>query len=177
MEARGVILDAFDRIRESLQKDLSDLSVEELHQEPPPPIGWLAWRLTRSDDSQLSRLAGLEQAWIAEGWHARFNMASNPSDFGPGLTHTREQVAAFRAPDAATLLAYYDTVAKRCRPYLEALTPQELDRVLNEPRFQPLPTVAVRLVSILHSDTQISGQITYLRSFHRRGGWFPRESA
>jgi len=177
MEAKGVILDAFERIRESLHKDMSDLSVEELHREPVPPIGWLAWRLTRSDDSQLSRLAGLEQAWIAEGWHARFDMAPSPSDFGPGLTHTREQVASFRAPDSKTLLEYYDTVSQRCHPYLEALTPQELDRVLNEPRFQPLPTVAVRLVSILHSDTQISGQITYLRSLHRRGGWFPREGA
>jgi hypothetical protein len=177
MEAKGIISDAFGRISESLHKALSDLNVKELHREPNPPIGWLAWRLTRSDDSQLSRLAGLEQTWIAEGWHSRFNLPPNPSDFGPGLSHTREQVAAFRAPDAKTLLDYYDRVMERCRPYLEALTPQELDRVLNEPRFQPLPSVAIRLVSILHSDTQISGQIGYLRSLHRIGGWFPREGA
>lgn len=177
MEAKGVILDAFGRIRETLHNALPDLSVEELHREPLPPIGWLIWRLTRSDDSQLSRLAGLDQAWIADGWHARFNMPPNPTDFGPGLTHTREQVAAFRATDAKTLLEYYDTVLERSRPYLEALTPQELDRELNEPRFQPLPTVAVRLVSILHSDTQISGQIAYLRCLQRVGGWFPREGS
>ncbi len=177
MEAKGVILDAFGRIRESVHNALRDLSVEELHREPHPPIGWLAWRITRSSDSQLSRLAGLEQVWLADGWHARFNMPPNPTDFGPGHTHTREQVASFRAPDAKTLLAYDDTVIERFQPYLEALTPQELDRVLDEPRFQPLPTVSVRLVSILHSHAQLSGQIAYLRSLHRVGGWFPREGS
>lgn len=177
MEAKGIILDAFGRIRETLHSALSGLSAEELLREPHPPIGWLAWRLTRSDDSQLSRLAGREQAWIAEGWHARFNMAANPTDFGPGLTHTREQVTAFRVPDAQTLLEYYDVVFERSKAYLATLTPQELDRELNEPRFQPLPTVAIRIVSILTSDIQITGQILYLRSLHRHGGWFPREGS
>ncbi len=177
MEGSGIILDAMGRIRETLQRALLDLTAEELHREPNPPIGWLAWRLTRSDDSQLSRLAGLEQTWIAGQWHARFNMPPNPTDFGPGLTHTREQVAAFRAPDAQTLFDYYDTVYERSKTYLATVTPQELDRELNEPRYQPLPTVAVRLVSIFTSDIQICGQILYLRSLHRRGGWFPKEGS
>jgi len=73
------------------------------------------------------------------------------------------------------LLDYYDTVYERSKTYLATVTPQELDRELNEPRYQPLPTVAVRLVSIITSDIQICGQILYLRSLHVRGGWFPRE--
>ena len=39
MEAKGIILDAFGRIRESVHNALRDLSVEELHREPHPPIG------------------------------------------------------------------------------------------------------------------------------------------
>ncbi len=177
MEGSGIILDSMGRIRETLHRALPDLTAEELIREPNPPIGWRAWRLNRSDDSQLSRLAGLDQAWIAEGWHEKFNMPPNPTDFGPGLTHTREQVAAFRAPNAQTLLDYYDTVYGRSKTYLATVTPQELDRELNEPRYQPLPTVAVRLVSIFTSDIQICGQILYLRSLHRRGGWFPKEGS
>ncbi|MCH6545462.1 MAG: DUF664 domain-containing protein [Deltaproteobacteria bacterium] len=175
MEGSAIVLDAFGRVRDTLQSALADLTAEELIREPHPPIGWLAWRLTRVQDSQLSRLAGIEEAWIADSWHERFNMPLNATDYGPGLTHTREQVAAFRAPDAQTLLDYYDTVYVRSKTYLATVTPQELDRELNEPRYQPLPTVAVRLVSIITSDTQICGQILYFRSLHRHGGWYPRE--
>ena len=177
MEGAGIVLDAMGRIRETLHKTLTGMTVEELHREPNPPIGWLAWRLTRSDDSQLSRLAGLDQAWVAAAWHAKFNMPPNPTDFGPNLSHTREQVAAFKAPNAQTLLDYYDTVYERSKSYIAMVTSQDLDRELNEPRYQPLPTLAVRLVSIITSDTQICGQILYLRSFHQRGGWFPREGS
>ncbi len=47
-----------------------------------------------------------------------------------------------------------------------------LDRELNEPRrYQPLPTVAVRLVSIITSNTQICGPILHLRSLHRHDGF------
>ena len=174
MEATGIILDALERVRESLHNSLAGLTSDELIREPHPPIGWLAWRLTRVQDSQISYLAGMEQAWIADGWHARFHMPPDPRDFGPGLTHTREQVAAFRA-DAQTLLDYHDTVYERSRAYVARLTPHELDRELDEPRFQPLPTVAVRLVSVVATDLQTTGQISYLRGLHRVGGWFPSE--
>lgn len=177
MDGAGIILDAFGRIRETLHSALPDLTAEELIREPHPPIGWLAWRLTRVQDSQISRLAGQEQAWIAAGWHARFNMEPKPTDFGPGLTHTREQVAAFRAPSARTLLDYHDAIFERSKAYFARVTPQELDRELNEPQFKPLPTVAVRLVSVVQSGLQGTGQIVYLRGLHRRGGWFPREGS
>ena len=177
MEGSGIVLDAFGRVQDILHSTLPDLTAEELVREPHPPIGWLAWRLTRVQDSQLSRLAGIGEAWIAESWHSRFNMPPNPTDYGPGLTHTREQVAAFRAPDAQTLLNYYDTVFNRSKAYLAKVTSQELDRELDEPRFKPLPTVAVRLVSVVATSLNGAGQIVYLRGLHRRGGWFPREAS
>lgn len=177
MEGSAIVLDAFGRVRDTLQSALADLTPEELIREPHPPIGWLAWRLTRVQDSQLSRLAGIEEAWIADSWHERFNMPLNATDYGPGLTHTREQVAAFRAPDAQTLLNYYDTVFDRSKAYLGKVTSQELDRELDEPRFKPLPTVAVRLVSVVATSLNGAGQIIYLKSLHRRGGWFPREGS
>ena len=175
MEGAGIILDAFQRVQETLHSALRDLTPEELIQEPHPPIGWLAWRATRTQDSQVSRLSGEKHAWIDEGWHARFNMPPVVSDYGTGLSHTREQVAIFRSPSAQTLLDYHDVVFEHTNAYLLKVTPQELDRELDEPRFQPLPTVAVRLVSITVSMLQGTGQILYLKGLHRRGGWFPRE--
>jgi hypothetical protein len=170
-----ILLDAFTRVNESLHRTLADLTPEELTKEPHPPIGWLAWRLSRVMDSNASRLAGQEQLWIGDGWAARFGMPPEPADFGRSATHTRQQVRDFRA-SLDLLLAYHDTAYERMKTYLKALTAEELARELNEPRYQPLPTVAVRLVSVLENAMTNQGQISYLKAYHRLGGWFPREA-
>ena len=175
MDARGILLDGYGRVHDALHRALGDLTVEELHRPPSPPIGWLAWRITRSQDSQVSSLAGREQAWLSDSWHERFGMPPDPADYGPGQVHTREGVAAFRAPDAQTLLDYYDTAYDRTLELLDGVTAEALDRELDEPRYQPRPTVSVRLVSILESNMGNMGQITYLKHLHRVGGWFPME--
>ena len=170
-----ILLDAFRRVCESLHRTLADLNAAELIQEPHPPIGWLAWRLSRIMDSNVSRLAGREQLWIGDGWAARFGMPPEPADFGRSASHTREQVRAFRA-SAELLLTYHDAAYERMKTYLETLTAEDLARQLDEPQYQPLPTVAVRLVSVLENAMSNGGQIGYLKAYHRPGGWFPREA-
>jgi len=175
MAETDILLDAFTRVYESLHRTLPDLSAEELTKEPHPSIGWLAWRLTRVMDSNVSRLAGRDQLWIGDGWAARFGMAPEPADFGRSAMHTREQVRAFHAP-AELLLAYHDAAYDRMKAYLKTLTADDLARQLDEPQYQPLPTVAVRLVSVLENAMVNEGQIGYLKAYHRLGGWFPREA-
>ena len=175
MAETDVLLDAFTRVYESLHRTLADLTAAELTQEPHPPIGWLAWRLSRIIDSNVSRLAGWEQLWIGHGWAARFGMPPGPADFGRSASHTREQVRAFHA-SAEQLLAYHDVAYERMKTYLKTLTAENLARQLDEPQYQPLPTVAVRLVSVLENAMTNEGQISYLKAYHRLGGWFPREA-
>ncbi len=175
MAQTDVLLDAFTRVYESLHRTLADLTEAELTQEPHPPIGWLAWRISRVMDSNVSRLSGREQLWIGSGWAARFGMPPEPADFGRSAAHTREQVRAFRA-SAELLLNYHDAAYERMKTYLESLTAEELARQLDEPQYQPLPTVAVRLVSVLENAMTNQGQISYLKAYHRLGGWFPREA-
>jgi Protein of unknown function (DUF664) len=175
MGQTDVLLDAFTRVYESLHRTLADLSEAELIAEPHPPIGWLAWRLGRVMDNNVSRLSGVEQLWIGNGWAARFGMPPEPADFGLSHTHNREQVRVFRA-SAELLLKYHDAAYERMKTYLETLTAKELARQLDEPKFQPLPTVAVRLVSVLENAMNTQGQISYLKAYHRLGGWFPREA-
>jgi hypothetical protein len=175
MIATDILLDAFTRVNESLHRTLTELTETELIQEPHPSIGWLAWRLTRVMDSNVSRLWGKEQLWIGDGWAARFGMAPEPADFGRSATHTREQVRAFRA-SAELLLKYHDATYQRMTAYLKTLSDSDLARELNEPQYQPLPTVAVRLVSVLENAMTNQGQISYLKAYHRLGGWFPREA-
>ena len=174
MIANDIFLDAFARVYESLHRTLADLDEDELTREPHPSIGWLAWRLTRVMDNNIAQLSGGEQLWITN-WAARFGMSPEPADYGRSHTHTREQVRTFRA-SAKLLLAYHDAVYSRTESYLKTLTAEAFARELDEPRFQPLPTVAVRLVSVLENAMTNEGQIIYLKGYHRLGGYFPHEA-
>ena len=175
MVPSDVLLDGFTRVYESLHHTLPELTEAELIREPHPPIGWLAWRLTRVMDSNVSRLSGRDQLWIGNGWAARFGMPPEPADFGRGVSHTREQVRAFRA-SAVLLLEYHDATYERMKTYLEKLTAEDLARQLDEPQYQLRPTVSVRLVSVLENAMTNQGQISYLKAYHRLGGWFPNEA-
>ena len=175
MVANDILLDAFTRVHESLHRTLGDITPEELVKEPHPSIGWLAWRISRVMDSNVSRLSGREQLWIGEGWAGRFGMPPEPADYGRSARHTREQVNSFRA-SAQQLLDYHDTTYERMKTYLSSLSADELARELDEPQYDPRPTVAVRLVSVLENAMTNEGQISYLKAYHRLGGWFPREA-
>jgi hypothetical protein len=175
MSEQSTFLDAFTRVYDSLHRTLGDINEVELHQEPHPSIGWLAWRLTRVQDSNVSRLWGREQLWIGSGWAARLGMPPEPADFGRGAAHTREQVRAFTA-GKDLILAYHDATYALTKGYFEQVTSEELARELDEPQYQPVPTVSVRLVSVLENAMHNAGQISYLKGYHRLGGWFPREA-
>lgn len=174
MSSSDVFLDCFARVRDSLHRVLSDLTDDELHREPHPSIGWLAWRLTRVEDSNVTRLSGREQLWIGDGWAARFGMEPRPEDFGRSVSHTREQVRAFHA-SAELLLAYHDQTYEVTKAFIERQTESDWQRELNEPQWTPLPTVSVRMVSVLENAMHNTGQMGFLKAYHRLGGWFPSE--
>jgi len=175
MIANDILLDSFTRVHESLHRTLGDITLEELLKEPHPSIGWLAWRISRVMDNNVARLAGREQLWIGEGWAVRFGMPPEPADYARSAMHTRDQVKSFRA-SAQQLLGYHDAAYERMKTYLHSLSAVELARELDEPQYDPRPTVAVRLVSVLENAMTNEGQISYLKAYHRLGGWFPRES-
>ena len=174
MIANDILLDAFTRVHESLHRTLGDITPEELVKEPHPSIGWLAWRISRVMDANVARLSGREQLWIG-AWAAQFGMPAEAEDYGRSARHTREQVRSFRA-SARQLLDYHDATHERMKSYLDAISAGELARALDEPRYDPRPTVAVRLVSVLENAMTNEGQISYLKAYHRLGGWFPGEA-
>lgn len=174
MEWRDLLIDGYGRIPEFLERMLSGLSQEDLAWQPHPDcnsIGWLSWHLARGQDAQIASLMGEEQLWIKDGWHARFNRPADPEDSGFG--NTSEQVAAFVPPDVATLAGYLKAVAARAQDYIKSLPESHLDRELDEPWFQPLPTVGVRLVSIMDDAMLHAGQAAYVRGLRQGKGWQP----
>jgi DinB family protein len=172
MEAKDIVLDALERIRSILHRTLAGLTLDELYRQPTPDsnsIAWLTWHLTRVQDNGIAGLFGQEQAWISQGWHAQFDMEPDPDNEGQG--HTPAQVAAFRTPSIQTLLDYHDSVSTRSKSFMAGLAPADFNRELDEPQYQPRPTVGVRVVSILSDNLQHAGQVAYLRGVWQGIGW------
>ena len=174
MEWQELLTDGYTRIAQVLERALNGMAQGDLNWQPRPDcnsMGWLAWHLTRVQDGHIADLMEKEQLWISDGWHAKFNRPADPRDSGFG--HSPEQVAAFKSPDAETLLVYYHAVVERTKRYLNTLSKTDLDRELNEPRYQPLPTVGVRLISVMSDNLQHVGQTAYVRGLMKGKGWFP----
>jgi len=172
MEWYDLLADSYGRVLEFLENVLNGLTEDDLNWQPRydcNSIGWLAWHLTRQQDAQISALMGEEQLWIKDGWYSKFNRPANPKDIGFG--QTPEQVAAFKSPDAQTLLDYHHALLERSKRYFFTLTKSDLDRELDEPWFQPLPTIGVRLVSIMNDAVLHAGQAAYVRGLRQGKGW------
>jgi hypothetical protein len=64
-------------------------------------------------DCELSALAGVEQAWIADGWHARFLVyRADGKIMRPGHVQTETHVDSMTTTDSELLLGYYEAVLK-----------------------------------------------------------------
>jgi len=169
MDCKDLLTDGFGRILGVLERSFEGLTKDDLNWQPytgANSIGWLAWHLTRVQDDHVSSLLGVEQLWVRDGWHAKFNRPPDAKDRGFG--HTPEQVAAFESPDVGILLAYHRAVLERSKSYFISLSDDDLSRELNEPQYQPLPTVGVRLISVMADNLQHAGQAAYIRGLIQR---------
>jgi len=173
MESAGLVLDALGRVRDMVREAVKDLSAEEMLAPPKPHIAWLVWHIARVQDANFSGLLARPQLWIADRWHERFKMAPDPRDYGSGHRHTCEQVDAFAVTDKQLLMAYHDAVFDQTKRYLSTVTNADLNRVLDEPQYNPLPTLSIRFASVINCNTRHAGQIEYLRGLVKYGGWFP----
>jgi hypothetical protein len=172
MSWQDLMVDSFGRIQEMVEHVFEGMAPELMDRLPKADcnsVGWLAWHLIRGQDSQVSDLMGGEQLWTRDGWHARFNRPADPKDTGFG--HSPEQVAAFRSPDIKVVSDYSRAAVERTQAYLKTLDARELDRKLDEPWWDPVPTVGVRLVSVLADCLEHAGQMGYVRGLLEGKGW------
>jgi hypothetical protein len=174
MHIREPLLDAFGRINDGMRLTLDGLTAEQLAFRPSEQansIAWLAWHVARLQDDHISNLAGRPQAWVTEGWHARFDKPANAHDIGFG--DSPRQVAAIRPESPRVLLDYFAVVHQRSLEYVRSLEPEHLDRVLDEPQWDPPVTVGVRIVSVIGDCMQHLGQMAYIRGLLEDRHWFP----
>jgi uncharacterized damage-inducible protein DinB len=162
-------IELFGRVAEHVHGVVDGLTPDDLVWSPAPganSIGWLVWHLTRVQDDHIADLLDAEQLWTTGPWAPRFGLSPDPGNTGYG--HTAAEVATVRPDSADALVSYYDAVAARTDAFLERLTSDELDRVVDE-RWDPPVTMGVRLVSIADDDIQHAGQAAYLRGLLAAG--------
>lgn len=160
-----------------LMTALAGLTAEELHRQPDPdsnPIGWLMWHLSRTQDRLVAVMHGKEEEWFSGSWYEKFGRDANPRGRDTGSGQTPEEVRAFRAPDVATLIGYYEKVRARTNVFLDELTDADLERPVQKPGAsatgETVP-MTVRLSDLIRDNAQHTGQIAYLRGLFRSHGW------
>ncbi|MDQ1626904.1 MAG: hypothetical protein QOI54_648 [Actinomycetota bacterium] len=168
MNAAGVLVQAFDNIRDLVPATVEGLSPEQLVarlDEGANPIGWLVWHLSRVQDSHVAEVAGREQVWTAEGWVQRFGLPYDASATGFGQSPA--EVAAFRVGSVDLLLGYHDAVHDRTVRWVRDRSDGDLDRIVDE-NWDPPVTLGVRLLSVIGDDLQHVGQAAYVRGVLER---------
>jgi uncharacterized damage-inducible protein DinB len=167
MESNELLIQAYSHITRVVHQAADDLSQGQLAYRPEEganSISWLVWHLTRIQDSHLSNVTQLDEAWLTEEWSDRFGMTATTIGFGDGP----DEVAAIRPP-RAILLGYHDRVAGRVLDYLPTVDADELDRIVDT-NYDPHITAGVRLVSVIQDNLQHAGQARYLRGMIGRLG-------
>jgi uncharacterized damage-inducible protein DinB len=160
---RDLLVDAFDRIRDSTTRVLDGLTEDELAFRATSganSIAWLAWHLTRVQDDHIADAAGTEQVWSSGGWFEDFALPFDADETGYGMSS--DQVGAVRGVSAERLAAYHVAVHDRTVAYLDGLTDADLDRIVDD-AWDPPVTLAVRLVSVVSDDLQHVGQAGFVR--------------
>jgi uncharacterized damage-inducible protein DinB len=163
VNASEVLRDGYGRLPELVDEAVRGLSPEQLRQAPADgvnTIAWLVWHLTRVQDSHVAELIDSEQVYVSGDWAPKFGLKPDPSDTGYG--YTAAQVAAVAPESWQVLVAYYEAVHARTMAFLDGLSDDDLDRVVDE-RWDPPVTLGVRLVSVYDDDTQHVGQAAYAR--------------
>ena len=164
MDWQLLLVYGFGNVLRVLERALDGLTPDNLDKQPHPDsnsMGWLTWHLTRYQDDRIAEFMGEDQLWVSEKWHAQFNRSEDPKDTGIG--HSSEEVRAFKSPEVATLLGYHRAVRERTKLYLLNLSLAELDREIDDPRFQQRPRLGGYLVGVLSDNLQHAGQVAYLR--------------
>jgi uncharacterized damage-inducible protein DinB len=170
MEVADLLVDAFERVRESVHEAVEGLTEEQLTARLDPEantIAWLVWHLARVQDDHVGDVAGVEQVYTAQDWVQRFGLPFEPGAIGYG--HSSADVAVVRVGDPALLSGYYDAVHDQTARYLRGLTGPDLDRVVDE-AWDPPVTLGVRLVSVVNDATQHVGQAAFVRGVLERRG-------
>lgn len=162
MDANEILTDAASRPMHILGQIRERVTSEVLNLHPAGhdnSVAWLLWHSGREIDVQLRALAGVEEVWTADGFRDRLGLGDLGD--GVGYGHTPEQARAVVIADSETLLDYLTETLKALVGYISALSPADLDDIVDE-RWDPPVNRGVRLISIIDDAVQHIAQAAYV---------------
>jgi hypothetical protein len=168
MELKDFIKSWLNRIQQNTDRSVKDLTPAELKWQPRPEgnsIGFLLYHLARTEDRFVqANIMNVPPLWVSEKWYQKLNILEKDSG---GFGYTAESVAAFPMPPLKDLLAYFEEVRKHSLASLEAMTPQEADRVIKVGG--PFGDISLGVLwgIIMGHQTQHVGEIAYIRGLQK----------
>lgn len=127
-------------------------------------IAWLLWHLTRIQDDHVADVARTDQLWTSDGWAVQFGLPFPDSATGYG--QNAREVGQVNPP-AELLSGYFEAVHARTVAYLEGVSDDDLDRVVDE-RWDPPVTLGVRLLSVIGDGLQHTAQAAFVLGVAQR---------
>lgn len=124
----------------------------------PNTVAWLLWHIGREIDIQVSDLTGGDQVWVRNGFNNRFDLGELGDTLGYG--HSADEAAAIKIDDGDLLLEYLEASTEMLIHYINSLSEDELDHVIDH-NWDPPVTRGIRLVSIIDDAAQHVGQAAY----------------
>ncbi len=171
MEPFGVLQHAWKVDAGLVDMALEGLSDDDLMKRPNPecnPIGWTLWHQCRYEDWVIAGIAGDEQVWTSGIWPEKFGLPADPNQLGMG--DSIDEVMALK-PTIEHLKGYIAAVREKTLACLESVTPDDLDREVDNPS-GGTRTVGQALGILVLDHFHHSGQVTYLRGYVMGKGWF-----
>ncbi|MCL2482408.1 MAG: DinB family protein [Propionibacteriaceae bacterium] len=168
MRAADVLIDAYGRVHENVDRVLDQVTPQVLKARVDPDantIAWLIWHMTRVQDDHMASAFSTEQVWTSQGWFDKFALPYGVAEHGYG--HTTQQVGECDKLSADLLRGYHEATWKKTVELLGAVSDEDLDRVVDT-RWTPPVTLAVRLVSVLNDSFQHVGQAAFVRGVVER---------
>jgi hypothetical protein len=170
MDSGALLKDLLDRNEGYVLPGFAKLTDAELRQRVTAganPIGWLMWHMARVQDRAVAGMVGIDQRWIADGWHAKFGMGADPEQRGNG--DSSDEVTAFAA-SAQVLVDYYAAVREQTNAFLDGLDADDPERQV--PGFGAATvSLAQRVPGLILEAVQHGGQIAYVRGLVQGDGW------
>jgi hypothetical protein len=165
LTSAGLLVDAFGRIRETVDRAVQGLDPAQLAYRVAAdanPIGWLVWHLTRVQDDHVADAFGVPQVWSTSEWAKVFGLRADSMDNGYG--HSSQQVAGLAAgiSSAEVLTDYHEATYEQTVKLVSGITDEDLERVVDR-SWRPPVTLGVRLISVVNDDMQHVGQAAFVR--------------
>ncbi len=150
---------------------LDDAMVGRLIDGQVNSISWLLWHMTRVVDVFIqTRLQGIPQLWVQDGWCEKCGLSEDPETTGQGWS--AEQVAAWKVPSRVVLLGYFEATKAESRKSLDGRSDADLNATRIVPPATEPRSVSEMLGILVFDNVTHGGQIAFLRGYFDGRGWF-----